>query len=173
MGIEAQRALYISGTYGVTLLPHLLKKPEDRQQHRTLEPNDCLCSAQSVLRLQRCSPAMRQWRREPPLYPSLTLVSGHLCTQTDTKTNWDKLASSGLELAWAYYMAMAEILPPTDLSYLNNQHPLVISFDPQSVAGEHDSPSFTACLFPQALHMQSTGWCGGCSRRCVILIRQG
>lgn len=54
-------------------------------------------------------------------------------------------------------MAMAEILPPTDLSYLNNQHPLVISFDPQSVAGEHDSPSFTACLFPQALHMQSAG----------------
>lgn len=44
----------------------------------------------------------------------------------------------------------------------HNQHPLVISFDPQSVAGEHDSPSFTACLFPQALHMQSAGWCGGC-----------
>lgn len=44
-------------------------------------------------------------------------------------------------------MAMAEILPPTDSSYLNNQHPLVISFDPQSVAGEHDSPpSQHACF---------------------------
>lgn len=30
----------------------------------------------------------------------------------------------------------------------------------------------TACLFLQVLHMQSIGWCGGCSQCCVILIRQ-
>lgn len=49
-------------------------------------------------------------------------------------------------LALAYYMAIADILPPTDLSYLNNRHIQVISCDPHWVAGEHD---FTqrACFY--------------------------
>lgn len=35
---------------------------------------------------------------------------------------------------------MKELLLPTDLNYFNYQHPLVISFDPLSVAGEKESP---------------------------------
>lgn len=41
---------------------------------------------------------------------------------------------------------MAEVLPPTHLSYFNNQHPLVISSDPQSVAGDHESPLLHSVL---------------------------
>lgn len=37
-------------------------------------------------------------------------------------------------------MAMTEILLPTDLSYFNTQHPLVISPDPLTVAGDKESP---------------------------------
>lgn len=43
-------------------------------------------------------------------------------------------------------MATAEVLPPTHLSYFNNQHPLVISSDPQSVAGDHESPLLHSVL---------------------------
>lgn len=66
-------------------------------------------------------------------------------------------ACSLLVLSW-----MGQILPPTNLSYLNNQHPLVISSDLQSAPFKQSI----------ALHMKSMSWCGGCSQRCVILIRQ-
>lgn len=46
---------------------------------------------------------------------------------------------------------------------------LVISSDPQSVAGEKESPFTQRACFRRSC-MQSMGWCGGCSQRCVILI---
>lgn len=120
-------------------------------------------------------------------YPSLlTLVSSHLCTQSDKKTNRDKLTSSGLARQRAKFNSSTS--PPLPLSsacllhgYSRNLTTHWFRLSQQSAHSGHFLwPTLssrrawfhTTCLFLPAKHMQSTGCCGGCSQWCVILIRQ-
>lgn len=129
-----------------------------------------MAASRRAFRLRRC-----RGRREAACarHPSLpTLVSSHLCTQPDTKTNGDKLASSAdksTELSSSVSAPMPPITrqktsPPTDLSYFNNQQPLVISSDPERGAREQESPSSPPSLASLCVseRTQSAGRCGGC-----------
>lgn len=149
--------------------PHFLKQSKARQPHSTLKPNDCLCSGQSAC-AQTAAPQWRptqqaqahKTRTTPLALPSLTpcrcqVICVHRLTQ---KTNW----GNGLN-EW-------QNVPLNDLSHLNNQYPLVTFLWPTECSWREWISLYTACLFPPVLHMQSKGSCGGCSQRCVILIRQ-
>ena len=169
-------------------LPQTSLRRGSNIQHRNQTP----ASAAVSLR-RRCSMVKTDttsWSTRdvtPPLsHPSLpTLVSSHLCTQADTKTNRDKLASSGLSLKWPKLCYFLLWLGLNAWRWQKPHHPLMsvvstitvlwslpLTHTPLSVAGENEAP-FTrpACTRPSCI-CKARGLCGGCSQRCVILIRQ-
>lgn len=130
-------------------------------------------------------PATRRWQREDwhklqdardeaPLsrLSPLTLVSSYSCTQHDIKTNWDKLASSGLGLEWTTDSVFSSptsssSYPPSAFDgtcflhdYGRNLTTHWFKLSLQSAPPGHflwptewSSPIFTAGVFPQVLHM--------------------